>query len=99
MVCRLVGAKPAIIYINAGILLIEPLGINFSEILIKIRTFRIQENEFANVVCKMAANLSRPQTVHILCPLRAQSSDEYWYTCVIVCFSLSLWNVTSGPFY
>ena len=36
MVCRLVGAKPLT---NAGILLIGPLGTNFSEILIGIETF------------------------------------------------------------
>ena len=33
------GRRQAIIWTNAGILLIGPLGINFSEILIKINTF------------------------------------------------------------
>ena len=38
MACRLAGAK-AIIWTNAGILLIGPLGTNLSEILRKIHTF------------------------------------------------------------
>ena len=33
------GRRQAIIWTNAGILLIGPLGINFSEILIEINTF------------------------------------------------------------
>ena len=33
------GRRQAIIFTNAGILLIWPLGINFSEILIEINTF------------------------------------------------------------
>ena len=33
------GRRQAIIWTNAGMLLIGPLGINFSEILIKIQTF------------------------------------------------------------
>ena len=37
MACRLVGAKP--LYENAGILLIGPLGTNFSEIQIGIQIF------------------------------------------------------------
>ena len=38
------GRCQAIIWTNAGILLIEPLEANFSEILIEILTFSIQEN-------------------------------------------------------
>ena len=37
------GRRRAIIWTNAGILLIEPLGTNFSEILIRIRTFSFKE--------------------------------------------------------
>ena len=44
------GRRQAIIWTIAGILLIGPLGTNFSEILIGI-----QENAFENVVCKMAS--------------------------------------------
>ena len=62
------GRRQAIICTNAGILLIGPLGTNFSEILAKIMTFSfnifIQENVFESVVCEMAAILSRPQCVN-----------------------------------
>ena len=53
MACRL-----AIIWTSAGLLLIEPLGTNFSEILINLCIF-IKENEFGNVLWKMATILSR----------------------------------------
>ena len=51
--------RQAIIWTNAGILLIGPLGTNFSEILIEIHEISFQENAFENV-WKMAAILSRP---------------------------------------
>ena len=54
------GRRQAITWTNVGILLIGPLGTNFSEMLIKI-----QENPFENVVWKMAAILSWPQCVKI----------------------------------
>ena len=56
------GQHQAIISTSAGILLIGPLGTNFSEILIEIYVF-IQENEFENVVRKVAAFLSWLQCV------------------------------------
>ena len=40
---RIYGRRQAIIWTNAGILLIEPLGKNFSEILIEILTFSIKK--------------------------------------------------------
>ena len=43
--------RQAIIWTNAGILLIWPLGTNFSEISIEIDIFSLKKNE--NVVCKM----------------------------------------------
>ena len=52
------GQRQAIIWSNAGILLIGPLGTNFSEIYIE--NVFIQENPFESVVCEMAAILSRP---------------------------------------
>ena len=42
---------------NAGLLLIGPVGTNFSEILIGIQIFSLKENAIANVVCEMAAIL------------------------------------------
>ena len=56
------GRHQANIWTNAGILLIEPLGTNFSEILFEIHIF-LQVNAFEQVICKMAAILSRPQCV------------------------------------
>ena len=42
MACRLFGAK-AIIWTNAGMLIIEPTGLNLSEILIEIHTFSFKK--------------------------------------------------------
>ena len=52
--------RQSIIWTNAGILLIGPLGTNISEILIEILTFSFIENAFESVVCETAAILSRP---------------------------------------
>ena len=49
------GRRQAIIWTNAGILLIEPLGTNFSEILIEIHTF-----SFKKMHLKMASAKWRP---------------------------------------
>ena len=57
------GRRQAIIWINAGILLIGPSGANFSEILIEIQTSSFNKMHFENVACEMAAILSRPQRV------------------------------------
>ena len=46
------------VIISAGILLVGPLGTNFSEILILIYIF-----SFENIVWKVAAILSQPQCV------------------------------------
>ena len=56
------GRRQAVIWTNAGILLIGPLGTNFSEILIGIQTFSFKKMH-ENVVCEMASILSRPQCV------------------------------------
>ena len=53
MACRLDGE--AIIWTNAGILLIGPLETNFSEILIEIHTF-----SFKKMHLKMSSGKSRP---------------------------------------
>ena len=55
--------RQAIIWTNAGILLIGPLGTNLGELLIEINALSFKENAFENVVWKMAATLSRPQSV------------------------------------
>ena len=55
--------RQAIIWTNAGILLIGPLGTNFSEILTGIQIFSLKKNPFENVVWKMASILYRSQCV------------------------------------
>ena len=57
------GRRQAIIWNNAGILLIGPLGTNFTGILYRNSCIFIQEKAFENVVWKMAVILSRPQCV------------------------------------
>ena len=57
------GRCQAIIWTDAGILLIRPLGTNFNEILIEINTFSFKTNPFESVVWKKAAILSWPQCV------------------------------------
>ena len=57
------GRHQAIIWTNAGILLLGPRRTNFSEILIEINMFSFQGNAFVTVVYEMAAILSRPRCV------------------------------------
>ena len=57
------GWHQAIIWTNAGILSIWPLGTNLIEILIEILTFSFKKMHSENVVCEAAAILSRPQCV------------------------------------
>ena len=54
----------AIIWTIAGLLLIGPLGKNFSEILIEILTF--SENAFESVIWETATILSQPQCVKLI---------------------------------
>ena len=53
----------AIIWINDDLLSTGAQGTYFSEILFSVQV-SIEENPFKNVVCKMAAMLSRPQFDH-----------------------------------
>ena len=55
--------RQAIIWTNAGILLIGRLGTNFGEILIEIYIFSLKKNAFENIFWEMSAILSRPQCV------------------------------------
>ena len=60
------GRRQAIIWTNAGILLIEPLGTNVSESLNRNSNIFIYENAQEKGVCEMASILSRPQCVNTL---------------------------------
>ena len=50
--------------INAGIVLIGPLGTNFSKNFNLNLNIFIQENALESVVCRMVSILSRPQCVN-----------------------------------
>ena len=58
------GQRQVIIWTNSGILLIGPLGTNFSEISIEIHTFLFKKMH-EKVVCEMAAILSRGRWVNV----------------------------------
>ena len=60
------GRRQAIIWTNDGILLIWPLGTNFSEILIEIHSFSFKKMNLKMSSGKMAAILSRPQCVKLV---------------------------------
>ena len=47
--------RQAIIFTNAGILLIWPLGTKFNKILIGIQTFSFKKMHLKKVVCEMAS--------------------------------------------
>ena len=72
--------RQAIIWTNAGILLIGPFRTNSSEILIEIRAFQLKKNAFENVVCEMLFISSRPQCVKwlIQCNTRDKSYAHKW---------------------
>ena len=65
------GRHQAIIWTNAGILLIEPLGTNFNEILIEIHTF-----SFTKMHLKMSSGKCRPSclSLNVLSPSWFQKS-------------------------
>ena len=58
------GRRQAIIWTNARILLIEPLGTNFSEVLIGIQIFSFKKMRLKNVNYEKASILSQPQCVN-----------------------------------
>ena len=57
--------RQAIIWTNAGLLLIGPLGTNFSEILIEILTFSSKKMRLKVSSAETAAILSRPQYMYV----------------------------------
>ena len=58
------GRRQAIIWNNAGIVFIGPLGRNFSKILIKIHTFSLKKIHLKMSSATMSAILSWPQCVN-----------------------------------
>ena len=67
-------SRQAIIWTNAGILLIGPLRTNFREIYVWNSNIFIQENALENVVGELASILSRPQCVN-----RMSNRRYIWY--------------------
>ena len=93
------GQHQAIIWTNAGILLIGPLGTNFNENFNHNSYIFILENPFETFVWKMAAISSRPQCVK-WCSHQSQESSEWLQieTLVVLCneyyISSELWDTT-----
>ena len=69
------GRRQAIIWTNAAILLIGPLGTNFSEISIEMQTFSFKK---MRLKVSSAAILPRPQCVNSLRPGDAYMHHEKW---------------------
>ena len=82
--------RQAIFWTNAGILLIGPLGTNFSEILIEIHAFTFKKMHLKKVVWNIAAILSRPRCVKASALLLAHSDLYTGLACHI--FTLSSVN-------
>ena len=91
MACRLAGANASHYPNNAGILLIEPLGINFNDILIEIYN--------ALVVWQMVAILSRPQCVNTLRPRQnGRHFPDNIFKCIFLKENVSLSiKISQGP--
>ena len=67
------GRRQAIIWTNAGILLIGPSGTNFGEILIGIETF-----QFKKMHLKMSSVKWRPFVSASMCHQPVQQSSKQW---------------------
>ena len=99
------GRRQAIIWSNAGILLIWTLIRNKYQWNLKRNwCIFIQANAFENVVWKMAAILSRPQCVNTLRPRQngRHFSDDifewiFWNENVLISINISLKFVPGGP--
>ena len=74
------GRRQAITWPNAGILLIGPLGTNFSEIFIEIKTFSLTNLYLKVSSAKVAAILSRPR-----CVKPKTNHDWYMYLGRYIC--------------
>ena len=59
------GRRQAIIWTNAGMLLISPQGTDFIEILFKMQKKFIRESAFEHVVCEIAAILPKGKGVNV----------------------------------
>ena len=84
------GRRQAIIWSNAGILLIEPLGTNFSGILIEIHTF-----SFKKMHLKMSSGKWRPFCLGLNVLTRA---GAFWKSVLGIYFQFAHWDVQTLPY-
>ena len=82
------GRRQSIIWTNAGILLIGPLGTNFSEILIEILTF-----SFTKMRLKVSSAKRRPFCLGLKV-LSYALLLAHW---ILICRTLMQWNYTLLP--
>ena len=75
------GRSQAIIWTNAGILLIGPSGTNFSENLIEILTSSFTKMRLNVSSAKMAAILPRPQCVKLMVMQSVSNAKHYFFSC------------------
>ena len=77
----IIGSDNAIIWTNAGILLIGPLGINFSDNLIAINTF-----SFEKMHVKMSSEKCRPSCLDLSVLMYQYNISRELCTCALLCF-------------
>ena len=87
------GRRQAIIWTNAGLLLIGTLGTNFSEILCKVHTF-----SFKKINLKMSSGKWRPFCLG-LNELYSQPFCDYHYSSILPCSQSCMhkWQKSSVP--
>ena len=100
------GRRQAIIWTNVGILLIGPLGTNFSEMLSEIHTFPFKKMHLKMPSAKMATILSQPQCVNSLRPGGTYMNQSTGPTIAILTnhhilqkmmlFRLTHWDLATG---
>ena len=100
------GWRQAIIWTNAGILLIGPLGTNFSEILIKMYIFSFKKMHLKNIVRNFVTILFRPQCVIINTYLTNYVWYEPWFIgfweltwCLLMAWGLNQYKDAILPVY
>ena len=87
------GRRQAIIWANAGILLIGPLGTNFSEILIEIRTF-----SFKKMHLKVSSAKRRPFCLGLNL-LTHWPHGRWWRNVESIIFKFLIQNISWGAYF
>ena len=86
--------RQAIIWTNAGILLIEPPGTNFSEILIKIHTFSFKKMHFKMLSVKLRPFCLGLNVIYIYtyrCMLRWPPGVMWYFaSCMLSCKTITI---------